>query len=116
MGASSPMLGHGFFLKWTRLQRFFFRLPIHFLHCLGFKLGWLFLRLSRLLCIGCVNSLLGCLVLFVPRLAPRVPKLFPSCLHFFVVYMCFSLGTVGLRCLGFILDYLCFFISILGFS
>ncbi len=42
LGASSPKLSHGLFLKWNRLQRFFFRLPKHFLHGVGFKLGCVF--------------------------------------------------------------------------
>ncbi len=65
MGASSPMFGHGLFKKWIRLQRFFSKLPIHFLHRLGFELGGFFFTWSKLLCIGCLNSFLGCLVLFV---------------------------------------------------
>ncbi len=35
LGASSPKLSHGLFLKWTRL-------PKHFLHGIGFKLGGAF--------------------------------------------------------------------------
>jgi len=68
MGANFPMLGHRLFLNWIRLQRFFSKLPVHFFHCLGFKLRGIFLRLSRLLCIRCLNSFLGCLVHFVSYL------------------------------------------------
>lgn len=112
---SSPMPGHGLLLKWTRLQRLFSRLPIHFLHCLGFKLGGFFPRLFRILCIGCVNSFLSCLILFVSYLDWFLgcQSFFFGCLHFLVVYMCSFVGTLG--CLGIILDYLGLFISILGF-
>jgi hypothetical protein len=113
MGASFPMLSHGFFLKQTRLQRFFCRLPIHFFHCLGFKLGGFFPRLFRLLFIGCVSCFLGCLVLFVPRLTPRVPKLFLKLTLFSSLHVV-SLRHLGLGCLGFILNYLGFFISCMG--
>ncbi len=48
LGASTSKLSHGLFLKWTRLQRFFFMLPKHFLHVVGFETGGgLFLRLSK---------------------------------------------------------------------
>jgi hypothetical protein len=49
MGVGFPMPRHGFFPKWISLQRFFSRLLVHFLPCVGFKLGGFFLRLSRLL-------------------------------------------------------------------
>ncbi len=125
MGASYPKLGHGVFFKWTRLKRFIFMLPIHFFHCVDFKLWGFFPRLFSLLCIGCINSFLGCLVLYVSYLdwLLRCPSFFLPCLHFLVVYMCFFLGTLG--CLSFILDHLgyehklhgfpCFFKGILGF-
>ncbi len=48
IGASFPNLGHGFFPKWTKLQRFFLRLPIHLLPCVGFKLRGFFCRLFKL--------------------------------------------------------------------
>jgi len=67
MGANSPMLGHGLFLKWTRLQRLFSRLPIHFLCCLSFKLKGFFLGCLGF-CIGCLNFVLGFLVLFISYL------------------------------------------------
>ncbi len=126
MGASFPMLGHGLFFKWTRLQRFFSRLPIHFFHCLGFKLRGLFPRLSRLLCIGCINCFLGCLILFVPRLAPRVPELFLRLLTLFSSLHVFFPRHLRvrvpkfyprlLRLLHKLHGFPCFFIGILGFS
>jgi hypothetical protein len=63
MGVSFPSLGHGLFLKWTRLQRLFSKLPIHFLLCIGFKLGWFF----PLVCLGIFYKM--------PR---HFPKLFNS--------------------------------------
>jgi hypothetical protein len=38
MGVSPPKLGHGLFPKWTTLQRFFFKLSIHFFSYIGFEL------------------------------------------------------------------------------
>jgi hypothetical protein len=70
MGANSPMLGYRLFLNWIKLQRFFSRLPIHFLHCLGFKLRGLFPRLPSFFS-------------KLTRLALRVPKLFPRLFTFF---------------------------------
>ncbi len=37
LGASSPNLGHGLFLKWIRLQRLFSRLLTQFFPSIGFK-------------------------------------------------------------------------------
>jgi hypothetical protein len=84
LGVSSPKLNHGLFPKWTRLQRFLFRLPKQFLHGVGFKLRGLFLRLLkffyRLLrlfprLLSSFNKL--------PRLLPRMLKFFSRLLRLF---------------------------------
>ncbi len=95
MGASSPKLGHGLFPKWTRLQRLFCRLSIHFIPCIGFKLfrGFFFA--------GCLSFFIRCLgflrdyfVLFISYLywLLQCSSFFLGYLDFFIAYMCFFLG------------------------
>ncbi len=111
LGASSPNLSHGLFFKWTKLQRLFSRLPIHFFPCIGFELGWFFP-------LGCLSFFYRMFKLFprlpssfyeLPKLAfSRMLKLFPRLLKLFR----HVLNTLG--CLEFILDYLGYFINCMG--
>jgi hypothetical protein len=57
----------GFFLKQTRLQRLFSKLPIIFFLCLGFKIGGFFLGCLSFF-IRCLGFFLGCLVIFISYL------------------------------------------------
>jgi hypothetical protein len=113
LGASSPNLGHGRFLKWTRLQRLFSRLLTHFFPCIGFKHDGFFLLVVYNFFIGCLSSLLNCLVLFINYLN----WLLVGCWSFFLSYLnffntCSFFNT--LECLEFILEYLGYFISCMG--
>jgi hypothetical protein len=60
LSASFPNPSLVIFLSGITYRRLFYKLPMHFLPCVGFKLGGIFL--------GCLGFSIGCLILFISYL------------------------------------------------